>query len=307
MTMDEDYEIGDASFQQLVRGDAVIGLISDVPGMERRMMDALWRAAARGSARAYRRIGDCYLATRREIGAFHGVDAADAATRPWSSEAQAIVDEEDPAVEAALRAYFEAARLGLREAAMLFARASRASSRDNQRRALTVLEGLHAPTAEEVYQAGLVQNWLGELAASAKTHHRAAEAGSMDAAFELHILYAQGLGVERDVGTSEAWLQRAAEGHHPRALYNLGAAWASGRAGAVDMEKAADYYRRAAEYGNARAAATLGVMILTGELAGTEEEACSWLDQADEGGSPSWEMLDAVGLDDPRARGPESD
>ena len=68
MTMDDDYEIGEEAFQQLVRGDAMIGLISDVPQMERQMMDALWRAAERGSAAAYRRIGDCYLATRRGIG-----------------------------------------------------------------------------------------------------------------------------------------------------------------------------------------------------------------------------------------------
>jgi hypothetical protein len=43
-------------------------------------------------------------------------------------------------------------------------------------------------------------------------------------------------------------------------------------------------------------------MILGGEIDGTPEEAARWLDRADEAGYPSWEMLDATGLDDPRAR-----
>ncbi len=248
---DQDDEIGEQLFQNFVRGDAMIGLVADVPGMERTMMEALWRAAGRGCAQAFRRIGDCYLAARREIGAFYGVDAADAEQRVWSDEARMIVDD-DPAVEAALRAYWEAARLGLREAGLLLARLSRASSTDNKRRALGLLQAHGEPTAAELYQCGLVQNWIGELEASAKTHHQAAEAGDLDAAFELYVLYAQGVGVNVDLEASERWLQRAADGNHSRALYNLGAAWASGRDGTVDMGKAADFYRRAADQGNAR-------------------------------------------------------
>ncbi len=296
---DQDYEIGDQLFQNFVRGDAMIGLVADVPGMERTMMDALWKAAGRGCAKAYRRLGDCYLAARKEIGAFYGVDAGDAEQRAWSDEARRITDH-DPAVEAALRSYAEAARLGLREAAVQMAKLSRASSVENKRRALEVLQALREPTGAELYQCGLVQNWLGELEVSAKTHHQAADAGDLDAAFELYVLYAQGLGVNVDLDASESWLQRAADGNHPRALYNLGAAWASGRQGTVDMAKAADFYRRAADRGNARAAATLGVMILSGEIEGTQEQAIEWLDRADEDGYPTWEMLDAVGIDDPR-------
>jgi hypothetical protein len=152
----------------------------------------------------------------------------------------------------------------------------------------------------EVYQLGLVQNWLGDLEASAKSHIQAAERGDLDAQFELYIYYAQGLGVAVDPAASQKWLERAAEGNHPRALYNVGAAYASGQRGEPDMKKAATYYERAAEHGNARAAATLGVMILSGDIEGTQERAIEWLDQADEGGYASWEMLDAAGLDDPR-------
>ncbi len=41
-------------------------------------------------------------------------------------------------------------------------------------------------------------------------------------------------------------------------------------------------------------------MILAGEIEGTKEQAIEWLDRADEGGYSTWEMLDAVGVDDPR-------
>ncbi len=299
-TDDEDFLLAETQYQQFVRGDAVIGLVADVPGAERAMIEGLWAAAGRGHLPAYRIIGDCYMAALKPVGAFEGIAADDAQGRPWSSDAKAIVDAELPALEAGLRAYFEAARAGDREASMHYARTSRHSSRDNQERALALLLKNQDPSAAELYQRGLVQNWLSDLEASAATHLLAAERGSLDAQFELYIYYAQGLGVEADAEKSQAWLQRAAEGNHPRALYNIAAAYASGSSGEQDLEKAAAYYERAAALGNGRAAATLGVMILTEEIKGTREQAVRWLDTADEYGYATWEMLDAADLDDPR-------
>ncbi|NOU34149.1 MAG: sel1 repeat family protein [Polyangiaceae bacterium] len=299
-TDDEDFLLAEAQYQGFVRGDALIGLVADVPEAERAMMNALWAAAGRGCLPAYRTIGDCYMAVLKPVGAFEGISPDDADARPWSSEAQAIVDPEIPALQAALRGYFEAARAGDREAAMHYARMSRHSSRENQERALALLLQNQDPTAAELYQRGLVQNWLSDLEASAATHRAAAERGNLDAQFELYIYYAQGLGVEADPEKSQAWLHRAAEGDHPRALYNIAAAYASGSEGEKDLKKAASYYERAAAHGNGRAAATLGVMILTEEIEGTREQAIRWLDMADEYGYATWEMLDAVDLDDPR-------
>ena len=42
---DEAFTQGRALFDGFVRGDAMIGLIADVPGTERAMLDALWTAA----------------------------------------------------------------------------------------------------------------------------------------------------------------------------------------------------------------------------------------------------------------------
>lgn len=299
MTGDIDFLRGRELFDNFVRGDAMIGLIADVPGTERAMMDALWAAAGRGSAEAYSTIGECYLAALRGVGAFEGIDPADADAHAWSAEASVFVDDE-PSLQAAMRAFAEAARLGDREALLQLAKLSRNSDESSKRHALAMLKARKDPSAAELYQRGLVQNWLGELEASHASHVAAADASSADAMFELHILYAQGLGVAADPGVSRQWLERAGALNHPRALYNLGAAHAAGTHGAVDMKKAAEYYERAAGQGNGRAACTLGIMILQHEIDGTAEQAIRWLDTADELGFPSLDMLDTVGLEDPR-------
>ena len=90
---DEAFMQGRALFDGFVRGDAMIGLIADVPGTERAMLDALWMAAQAGVAPAYRTLAECYLAALRTLGAFDGIDPADADARPWSADARAIEDD----------------------------------------------------------------------------------------------------------------------------------------------------------------------------------------------------------------------
>ncbi len=301
---DPDEILGRDHFDRLVRGDAMIGLIADVPAFEAAMVEALWAAAQRGSGSAFMTLGECHAAAVGfgPIGAFDGIAAEGAADREWSPAARAITDEGDEGVEAALRCFAEAARLGVREAAMRFAKVARLSSRETQVEALRLLQALRDPSAAELYQRGLVQHWLGDLGASCASHTAAAAAGDADAMFELYLYYGQGLGVAPDAAASRRWLERAAEAGQARALYNLGAAWASGREGRVDMARAADYYQRAADRGNGRAAATLAVMMLTEELDRDDAQAGRWLDRAEELGFPAWEMLASLELSDPRAR-----
>jgi TPR repeat protein len=296
-----DFLMGHELYQNLVRGDAAIGLIADVAAAEKHMMDALWRAAGTGLAAAYVDLGDCYFACLRPIGAFEGAAPEDAATRTFSEGARAIADEDDASLEAAMRCYWEAAKLGHRDSLIRFAQLTRNSRAENQEIAAKLLTELASPSAKDVYQLGLIHHWLGRFSESAEVHKRAASLGSADAQFELYIYFAQGIGVEADAAKSDEWLQKAAASNHPRALYNLGAAFASGSAGEVDMAKAASYYERASEAGNGRAAGMLGIMALTGDIEGGSEKAIEWLDQADELGFPTWEMLDASGLDDPRS------
>lgn len=296
-----DLLAGRETLDRLIRGDALIGLL-DAPAAEREMLASLWTAASRGSAEAFRLLGDCYLGSLRPLGAFSGVDPADAGSRSWSAAARAFADQAEPALEASLRAFAEAAALGDREALLMLARLTKHSPEANQRRALALLQTLNDPRPAEVYQIGLIQNWLGELEASLASHLAAAAGGDADAMFELHILFAQGLGVSEDPAASWSWLERAAAARQPRALYNLGAAFASGSRGEVDMRKAAEYYREAAGLGHGRAAATLAVMLLQGAAEGSREEAGAWLDRAEELGVYVEDLLEAADLPDPRAQ-----
>ncbi len=302
---DGDYARGHDLFQSFVRGDAACGLMSDVAGTERQMMDALWTSAARNHTPAWTLIADAHIARIQPIGAFEGVDADE--SRVWPDSVREVVDEDNPPIECALRAWYQASLLGNREATQHFAKMSRHSSEENQRLALKALEALPDPTPAELYRLGLVHNWRGDMEASAKVHIAAAEGGNADAQFELYIYFLQGVGVEADPVKAKGWLERAATANHPRALFNMGARAASGEEGEPDKQKAAEWYERAANHGNARAAATLGVMILTHEIDGTREQCIAWLDQADEGGYASWQALDYAGVDDPRDENAETD
>ena len=297
---DEDYECGHQLLQNLIRGDALIGLVPDLDATQKKMMQALRSAAIAGHAAAYHDMGECYAAVLVPMGAFDGVYDPDQPA--WSDDAALIVDD-NPALQAALRCYFVSARLGHRASALAYCRWTRHANAANQIRGAALLAGLPMPTDVELCQLGYVQNWIGELALSAATLQRAADAGSTDAQFELYIYYAQGLGVAANSQTSHAWLQRAADGKHGRALFNLGAACAAGGPGTdgtPNFVKAAEFYRRATQAGNGRAAAMLGVMILNLELAGTQANAIEWFDLSDTLGYATWELLEAAGLDDPR-------
>ena len=293
-----DYDRGNRLLQELIRGDAVIGLVADLPEMERQILRSLWAAAAQGYSPAFLRIAECALATFRPVGAFEGIFDEEASARPWSAEAKQLTAD-DEQVQTGLRAYLEAYRLKDDSALIPFARLTRQTP-EHQPLAVKLLREKNAPSGAELYTLGNVLLWLDEKKESAQVQLRAAELGSLDAKFELSLYFEQGLGVPVDLEKAQHWLDLAAEAGHSRAIYNVGAAYAGGRRGEPDLAKAAQFYERAAAKGHGRAACTLGVMILTGELPGTPEAAIARLNQADELGYPVWEMLDAVGLDDPR-------
>ncbi len=297
--MVDPYLRGHELLQNLVRGDAVVGLVSDVEEHQRAMLSCLWQAAEAGVAAAFRDLSDCYASRLVPLGAFDGVGAESAASKQWSEQALVFLDPE-PARELTLRCLAEALRLGDRSALRSLVRWSHDSTAENKKHVLRLLLEQPAPTPEELYQLGLLQHWLGDAEGSAKTHERAAELGNADAQFELYVYFAQGIGVQPNAKSANHWLERAAAAGQSRALYNLGAALATGTSGERNLERAADFYRRAAEQGNGRAAANIAVMVLSGELDGPDEEAIRMLNWADDLGFPSREMLEAVGLDDPR-------
>jgi TPR repeat protein len=298
--IDDYYTYGRFVFDRLVRGDAELGLIPDVPDYTRTMMAALWRAAATGDMRAFATLGECYFAVLVPCGAFDGVEPGPDDAPPFSAVAMQITDESLPPLTFALRCWYEAAVRGDRDALLRFANISRTGPESAKRVALDLLTTLEDPSPREVYARGLVHAWLNQLAESVAAHTAAAERGDLDAAFELYVSYAQGLGGEADPALSRHWLERAAAGDHPRALYNVAAEYAIGTGRDKDPAKAAELYERSATQGNPRAAASLAYMILSDECPGSSDDAGRWLDVADAGGFDTATMLANAGLTDPR-------
>lgn len=304
---DLDHAQGHALLQGFVRGDALIGLMADVEDALTQMTSLLRSAANAGHAEAFADLGQCYAAVLVPIGAFDGV--CDEVEPTWSAAAAAIVDDDNPGLQAALRCFFQAALLGHRPSASVFATWTRHANQAAQRAAAALLEALAddvdgATRGAEWCQLGYVHTWLQHHELALAALNKAAALGNGNAIFELSIVYGQGLGVDVDAAVAQTWLERAAEVDHPRALYNVGAGYASGRAthdGAPDFQRAASYYERAAGHGNGRAAAMLAIMILQAQIEGTTAAASSWLDTAEQTGFDTASLLDAVDLDDPRA------
>ncbi|MDH3455539.1 MAG: trypsin-like peptidase domain-containing protein, partial [Gemmatimonadota bacterium] len=84
-------------------------------------------------------------------------------------------------------------------------------------------------------------------------HRAAAQGGEPEAAYQLGLRYAGGLGVARDDVAAAAWFRRAAEQGVARAQYHLGALYAVGLGVEQDDVEAAHWVRMAAERGVADA------------------------------------------------------
>lgn len=281
----------------LVRGDALIGILPDARAASEAMMQDLWRIAPR-APEAFALLGRGFYAVLVPDGAFDGV--YEGGTPDVWPEESLFIEEENPAVEAALRCFFLAAKRGqLAQVRGPLVDLGVHSTPENAAIVLGLLED-EPIGARDVYQRGLLLHAAGRSEEAAAWLRRAADAGDANAMFDLSIFAAEGIG-SVIAEESDAWLERAAEHEHPRALHNLGAAWASGARGVVDYAKAAAYYTRSADAGYGKAAATLAVMILLGQLDGSPEQAAVHLSRAEEHGFDPAPMLDAVGLRDPRA------
>src|SRR5580692_3559313 len=87
--------------------------------------------------------------------------------------------------------------------------------------------------------------------------HKAAEANSAEAEFQLGIMYAEGTGGPKDDVAARAMFEKAAAQNHAEALDWLGNFVLSGRGGPQDTKAAKGYYEQAAGLGNEDAKAAL--------------------------------------------------
>jgi hypothetical protein len=164
-------------------------------------------------------------------------------------------------------------------------------------------------------------------------YRKAAQQGSMDAATDIALLYANGKGIARDPAQAVVWFRRAAEGGDGSAQYNLALMYERGEGVPQDykeairwftaaadqnlippllalaelslqppsstmtanVKKAIQYYEKAASLGSATAEVTLGTIFSKG-LPGKVDypQAIEWYKKAADQGDPDGEFAFGV-------------
>ncbi len=115
----------------------------------------------------------------------------------------------------------------------------------------------------------------------------AAEIGSVDAQWNLGLLYNEGIGVERSGEEAKYWFEKAAKAGHARAQFNLSIMYMTGDGAEEDIDKAADYMKLSADAGFVDAAFGLAELYSVGRgVTKNLDEAVRWFKVAAEAGHP---------------------
>jgi len=131
-------------------------------------------------------------------------------------------------------------------------------------------------------QGGITQNY--ERAAF--WFEQAAQQGIGNAAYNLGVLYQQGLGKEQDIQRALDWYRRAAQLGHPEAQYNLGIAYIEGVGTRYNPAMAAAFFQQAAFGGITEAAYNLGLVLENGLLGEVRpKDALTWYRGAADNGN----------------------
>jgi len=116
---------------------------------------------------------------------------------------------------------------------------------------------------------------------------QAADKNIANAAYNLGVLYHQGLGTDKDIAKAIKWYQKAGDLNHPEAQYNLGIAYIEGIGVPYDPFKASTYFRNAANQNVTESAYNLGLIYENGLLGEPKpDEALMWYKTAADKGSP---------------------
>lgn len=114
------------------------------------------------------------------------------------------------------------------------------------------------------FQEGLDAYVNGDYEIALQHWRPAAEAGDAVAAFNIGVLYAQGLGVDADPAEAVRWYRRSAHAGYANAQFNLGAAYYSGEGIEANVPQAVSWWERAAEQDHAEALYNLAVVYRRG-------------------------------------------
>ena len=93
-----------------------------------------------------------------------------------------------------------------------------------------------------------------------------ARIGDPAAQYDVALMYANGVGVGKDVAQAFAWTKASAEKGHTVAQYLLGSAYANGLGTPKDVQKALLWFVKSYEHGNEKAALKLARVLGNGQL-----------------------------------------
>jgi hypothetical protein len=127
----------------------------------------------------------------------------------------------------------------------------------------------------------------GDYAAAFEKLTPLAEAGNVDAQYQLGLMYGNGLGVPKDPQKATEWLDKATGKFDPGAQFNLGVMYFQGERLPKDYGLAGRWFRKAAERGDPEAQYNLGWMYEKGTgVPQDTAEATDWYKKGAEGGFP---------------------
>ncbi|HEY5604658.1 MAG TPA: tetratricopeptide repeat protein [Gammaproteobacteria bacterium] len=112
-----------------------------------------------------------------------------------------------------------------------------------------------------------------------------AEAGDVEAQYDIAIMYEKGNGVSKDMEKAFEWFGKAAKQGNDKAAFKVGYSFLRGEGVAQDYDKALTWLTTAAEHKNVRAYYYLGTIYEKGRGVQVDlDKALNWYSQAAKGG-----------------------
>lgn len=127
-----------------------------------------------------------------------------------------------------------------------------------------MLAGASAVLGQDAFRQGLDAYLNGEYQAALEHWRPAAESGDAVAAFNIGVLYAQGLGVETDHAEAVRWYRRSAHEGYANAQFNLGSAYYNGEGTEANIAQAVSWWERAADQDHPEATYNLATLYRRG-------------------------------------------
>lgn len=114
-----------------------------------------------------------------------------------------------------------------------------------------------------------------------------AKEGNAFAQYNVGVMYAQGVGVEKNEKEATQWYRKAADQGDSDAQSNLALMYETGRGFEKDYQKAMEWYLKAATQGNAMAQQNIGSLYLNGYgVKKDDKKAFEWYSKAASQGLP---------------------